>query len=133
MRFRSNQSSTQRQLPTAAATTTAAAVAATTTTTATTAAARTATAGRTLLRLVHTKRTTAHVFTIQRLNGTSRIGTRHFDEPEATRTSGFAIVNKRDGFHGAVRFKQLAHLTFVCREWQVTHIDLCHIDTVSLK
>jgi hypothetical protein len=113
----------------AAATTTATAAATTTTAT----AARTATAGRTLLRLVNTERTAAHVFAVQRLDGTSSICTRHFYEAETTRTAGFAIINERDRFHGAMGFKQLAHLTFVCRKRQVTNIDLSHINTVSLK
>jgi hypothetical protein len=117
---------TSGRLPTAATTAAAAATTATAT-------ARTTAAGGTLLRFVNTERTPAHVFAIQRLNGASRIGAGHFDEAEATWTSRFAIIDERDGFHGAMSFKQLAHLTFVCRERQVTNIDLCHINTVSLK
>src|SRR5262245_25534155 len=87
----------------------------------TTTAARTATAGRTFLRFVDAKRATAHILAVQRLNGTRGIRTRHFDKAEATRTARFAIVDERDGFHGAMGLKQLTHLAFVGRERQVTN------------
>jgi hypothetical protein len=106
-----------------AATTTAAA-----TRTARTAVTTAATAARTLLRFVYTERTTAHVFAIERLNCTSRIRTRHFDEAEAARTAGFAIVDQRHRFNGAVSSEQFTYLRFVSRERQVANIDLCHIE-----
>src|SRR5262245_8543102 len=105
------------QLPAAAAAATTAA-----------AAARTATAGRTFLRFVDTKRATAHVLAVQGLNRTSGIRTRHFDKAKTTWASRFAIIDERDGFHGAMSFKQLTNLAFVGRERQVTNIDLSHIN-----
>jgi hypothetical protein len=104
--------------------------------TAATAAARTtgaaiaaaATATRTFLRFVHTEWTTTHVFAVESLNCTSRIRTRHFDEAEAARTAGFAIVDQRHRFNGAVSSEQFTYLRFVSRKRQVANIDLCHIE-----
>jgi hypothetical protein len=118
-----------RRLPAAtAATTTAAATTAT-------AAGTTATAAtsRTLLRFVNTERTAAHVFAIQCLNSTSRIGTRHFHKAKTTRAAGFAIIDERNRFHSTVSFEQATYCCLVCRKRQITNIDLSHINTVSLK
>jgi hypothetical protein len=121
-------------LPATAATTAA-------TATATTAAGTTATAATTattaatlaLLRLIDAQRTAAHVLPIEGLDGALCVGTRHFHEAEATRTAGFTVVDQRNGLDGAMLFEQLADLRFIRRERQVSYIDLCHDDTVSLK
>jgi hypothetical protein len=70
------------------ATSTAAATAATATAT----AARTTAAGL-FLCFVNLKRTATHVLTVQALDCTGRIGTRHFDETETAWAAGVAIVN----------------------------------------
>ena len=122
-------------LPATATTTTAAATATTAARATATAAATTtaATATLALLRLIHAQRTTTHVLPIEGLDGALCVSTRHFHEAEATRTAGFTVIDQRNGFHGSMRLEQLAHLRFVRRERQVTYIDLCHDDTVSLK
>jgi hypothetical protein len=107
----------------AAATTTAATAARTAVATAATTAA-----ARTFLGFIHTKRTTAHVFAVESLDCTSRIGTRHFHEAEAARTAGFAIVDQRHRFNGAMSSEHFTHLVFVSRKRQVAYIDLCHIE-----
>jgi hypothetical protein len=113
-----------RYLPAAAAT-------ATTTATART-AATTAAAALAFLRFVDAKRSTSHILTVQGLNRTLCISTRHFNEPKAARTASFAIVDQRNRLHCAVLLEQLANLSFVCGERQVTYIDLRHNNTVSL-
>jgi hypothetical protein len=111
----------------------AAATAATTTaTTATRTTAAAAAATLTFLSFIDTQRTTAHVFAVQGLNSTLRIGARHLHEAEATRTARFAIVDQRDGLDCSVLLEQLPHLSFIRRERQVTHINLRHTVTVSL-
>ena len=66
--------------------------------TASTAATITATAAGTLtlLRLVHLQRPTVEISAIQSLHGTRCIGVRHFDEPEAARTTRVPIRNQRN-------------------------------------
>src|SRR3990170_4974015 len=118
-----------RLLPATAATTTATATRAA----GTTATAAAATTTLTFLRFIHAQGTTAHVFPVEGLNGALSVSTRHFHEAEAARTTGFAVVDQGDGFHGAVLFEHLPNLILVGRERQVTHIDLCHSNTVSLK
>src|SRR5688572_5931430 len=110
-------------LPASATTTTAAAGA-------TTAAAATATLP--FLRLVDAQRTASHVLTVQRLDGALCVRSRHFHEAEAARTTRLAIVDQRHRLNRAVLREQLAHLSLVCRERQVTHIDPRHRSSNSL-
>src|SRR5690606_38325106 len=86
-----------------------------------------------LLRLVQAQRTPAQFLADQRLNRPLRIHTRHLNEAEAARTTGFAIVDERNGFHRPVLLEQLANLRFICGERKVPNIDLRHKDTISLK
>ena len=72
--------------------TTSASVAAGTTATISATAAGTLT----LLRLVHLQRPTTKIDAIQSLHRARRIGVRHFNEPEATRTAGVAIRDQRN-------------------------------------
>src|SRR6186713_2102706 len=46
-----------------------------------------------LLGFIDLQRTTAHVFAIERLHGAGGIGIGHFDETEAARAAGLAIVH----------------------------------------
>jgi hypothetical protein len=84
------------RLPATAATTTAATATRTARTAATTAAAATATTALTFLRFINTQWTTAHILTVQGLDGALCVSARHFHKAEATRTTRFAIVNQRD-------------------------------------
>jgi hypothetical protein len=101
-----------------------------------TAAATTTTAATTaglVLRLVDLQRATAHVLTVQVLDGTSRIGTGHFDEAEATGTTGFAIVDQRHGIDRAMLREQCADRRFVGGKGQIAHVNLAHSILQKIK
>jgi hypothetical protein len=85
------------------------------------------------LSFIDSQRTAAHVFAVQGLNGALCIGAWHFHKAEATRTTGFAIIDQRNRLDRAVLLKQLANLGVVCRKRQVTHIDLRHTIQSLLK
>src|SRR5687768_14261242 len=85
-----------------------------------------ATAAGLVLRLIDPQRTTTHLLTVHVLDGAGRIGTRHFDKAETTRTTGFPIVDQRYGFDRAMLRKEGADRRFVGREGQVAHINLAH-------
>jgi hypothetical protein len=99
------------RLPATATTTTAATATAT-------AGARTATAATTtasaFLRFIDAQWATAHVLAIERLDSALCVSTRHFDETEAARTTGFTVVDQRNRFHRAVLLEQRTHLSVVC-------------------
>lgn len=101
-------------------------------TAATAATTGTASATLSLLRFIYAQGATAHVLAVQGLDGPLRIGTRHFHEPEATGTTGLAVVDQCDGLHRAMLLEQLTHLGLVRRKRQITYVDLCH-DNINLS
>jgi hypothetical protein len=113
-------------LPATAATTTTAA-----TPTRTAAAATTATA-LAFLRFIDTQRAPTHVLAVQGLDGALSIAARHFDEAEAARTAGFAIVDQRNGLHCTVLFEERPDVAFGSIERQIPNIDFRHKQQVSL-
>ncbi len=108
----------------------AATTAATATAAGTTAA--TAAAALTFLCFIDAQRTTAHVLAIEGLDGALCFGARHFDEAEAARTAGFAIVDERHGLDGTVFFEQRTHILFCRGERQIANVDFRHKRTSSL-
>src|SRR5882672_494323 len=80
----------------------------------------------TLLRLVDLQRTTTEVFAVQRLHGAGGIGIRHFDETEATRAAGLAIVHEGHLVNGAMGCKEGAHLIFGGGERKITNVKFRH-------
>jgi hypothetical protein len=85
-----------------------------------------ATAAGFVLRFVDLERTATHVLTIQVLNGARSIRTGHFDEAEATRTAGIAIVDQGNRLDRAMLFEQRANGGFVSREGKVAYVNLTH-------
>jgi hypothetical protein len=86
----------------------------------------------TLLRFIDFQRTTAEVLAIERLHGAGGIGIRHFDEAEAARATGFAIVHQGHLVDGAVGSKQGAHLIFGGSERQISNVKF-HPDQLTIK
>ena len=99
----------------------------------TTAAAATTAATGALLRLVDSQRTTAHVLAVQALNGARCISVRHFNEPKAAWPTGIPVIDQGNGFHFAVLFKQFTNRSVVRRKWQVAHINLSHLQSLTNK
>jgi hypothetical protein len=82
-----------------------------------------------LLGLVDLQRATAEVLAIESLHGALCIGARHFDEAEATRASGFAIVHQRHLVDGAVGGEVGAHLVFGGVKRQISNVKFRHKTT----
>src|SRR5262245_32115378 len=82
-----------------------------------------ATAARLVLRFIHLQRAAAEVLAVQRLHRALRVRARHFHEAEAARPTGFAIVDERDFFHGAVCGEQFAHAVFRGAEGQISNVE----------
>src|SRR5689334_10037902 len=91
-------------------------------TAATTAEVSTRGATVTLLRFIDLQRTTAEVLAIERLHGAGGIGIRHFDETEATRAAGFAIVHQGHLVDGAMGCEVGAHLIFGGIERKISNV-----------
>ena len=88
---------------------------------ATTAAATTA-ATLTLLRFVDAQGTASHVLTVQRLDGTLCVRTRHFHEAEAAGAAGFAIVQDGDVGDGAMFREEIAKIIFSGLKGEITYV-----------
>src|SRR5689334_14499768 len=75
-----------------------------------------------LLGFIDLQRTTAEILAIERLHGAGGIGIRHFDEAEAARAAGFAIVHQGHLVDGAVGGEEGAHLIFGGSERQISNV-----------
>jgi hypothetical protein len=116
-------------LPAIAATTTTATAAATVTTTSTAATAtRTSAAASAglVLSFVDAELAATHIVTVQALNGAGCIGLAHFNEPETTRASRFAIGRQRHGLDGPMLREQCANVRLAGAERQIAYIDFRH-------
>jgi hypothetical protein len=80
-----------------------------TTTTTTTAATTTGA----LLSLIHLQRSPVDIVAIQGLHGARSICASHFNEAEAARPTGVAIIDQRNRLYSAVLFEQRTHRGFV--------------------
>ena len=88
-------------------------------------ATATATTGRLILCHVHAQRTAAHFMAVQagdRLLGAISIA--HLHEAEATRATGLAIVDQRNGSHGSVLGEKGLDLGVGGTERKVSNIKL---------
>jgi hypothetical protein len=79
------------------------------TTTTTTAATTTGA----LLSLIHLQRSPVDIVAIQGLHGARSICASHFNEAEAARPTGVAIIDQRNRLYGAMLFEQRTHRGFV--------------------
>ena len=114
-------------LPAIAATTTTATTTVATTATAATAARTYAAASAGLvLSFVDAELSATHIVTVQALNGPGCIGLAHFNEPETTRASRFAIGRQRHGLNGPVLREQCANVRLAGAERQIAYIDFGH-------
>jgi hypothetical protein len=116
-------------LPAIAATTaTAAATTVTTTSTAATATrtSAAATSAGLVLSFVDAELAATHIVTVQALNGAGCIGLAHFNEPETTRASRFAIGRQRHGLDGPMLREQCANVRLAGAERQIAYIDFRH-------
>jgi hypothetical protein len=102
--------------------------AATTATAKSTAAATTAAtaASRLVLRFIDAQWATAHVLTVQVLDGTGSIGTGHFDKAETAWTASITIIDQGNRFDSSVRFEQRTNSGFIGSKGQVAHVNLAH-------
>jgi hypothetical protein len=107
-------------------TATAATTTATIPTTAAAATTAATAAGRLVLRFIDAQWTTAHVLTIQVLDGACSIGTWHFDETETAWTAGITIIDQGNRFNSSVRFEQRTDSGFIGSKGQVAHVNLAH-------
>ena len=77
---------------------------------------------RLVLSLVDLEGTTAEVHAVERLHRTRRIGTGHFDEPEAARLARIAIGDEGNLLDRAVRREQIANCIFGSREGKIADV-----------
>jgi hypothetical protein len=131
---------------TTAAAAAAAAAAAVTATTATTAAAAvtataaavtatTTTAAATLLTgacFIDGERATLEVLPVQRFDCGATTVVIHFDESEATRTSGLTIRHQMDALHFAMLLEVFAKLVFADVVREIADVDADHRDTIRV-
>ena len=96
-----------------------------------TAAATAATAAGLVLRLVDLERTTAHVLTIQVLNGTRCIGAGHFHEAKAAWAACFAVIDQSNRIHRAMLLEQGTDTGLIGREGQVANVNLTHAKNLT--
>jgi hypothetical protein len=116
-------------LPAIAATTTTTAAATVATTATATTAARTsaaATSAGLVLSFVDAELSATHIVTVQALNGAGCIGLAHFNEPETTRASRFAIGRQRHGLDSPVLREQCTYVRLAGAERQIAYIDFGH-------
>jgi len=81
-----------------------------------------ATAAGFVLGFIDLERATAKVLAVQRLHGLLGIGVRHFDEAEAARLAGIAIIDECNFLDGAVLGEQRAHGIFGGREGKISNV-----------